>query len=80
LSFKSTDPDEPEIEPERDTLSPEDRRLRDRARDEIYALLTARLESDPEVVLEPEEKRQARELGRSATGSGSKQPSGSTPT
>ena len=39
-------------------------RLRDQARDEIYALLTAPLESDPEMVLEREEKRQARELRR----------------
>jgi hypothetical protein len=62
LSFKSTDP--PESEPERDTLSPEDRHLRNQARDEMYALLTAPLESDPEMVLEREEKRQARELRR----------------
>jgi HK97 family phage prohead protease len=64
LSFKSTDPPESETEHERDTLSPEYRRLRDQARDEMYALLTAPLESDPEVVLEREEKRQARELRR----------------
>jgi HK97 family phage prohead protease len=62
LSYKSADP--PESELERDTLSPEYRRLRDRARDEMYALLTAPLESDLEVVLEREEKRQARELRR----------------
>lgn len=38
--------------------------MRDQARDEIYALLTAPLESDPEVVLEREGKRQQRELRR----------------
>jgi HK97 family phage prohead protease len=73
VSFKSTDPPESEVERERvigvyeiprDPLSPGDRRLRDQARDEMYALLTAPLESDPEVVLEREEKRQARELRR----------------
>jgi hypothetical protein len=64
LSFKSTDPGEPEIEPEPQALSPELQRVRDRARDEMYALLSAPLPSDPEVVLEREEKRQARELRR----------------
>ena len=62
LSFKSTDPGEPKID--RELLSPEWQRMRDRARDEMYALLTAPLESDPEVVLEREEKRQQRELRR----------------
>jgi hypothetical protein len=38
--------------------------MRDRARDEMYALLTAPLESDPEVALEREAKRQQRELRR----------------
>jgi hypothetical protein len=64
LSFKSTDPPESEPEPQRDTLSPEWQGMRNQARDEMYALLTAPLESDPEVVLEREEKRQARELRR----------------
>jgi uncharacterized protein len=69
LSFKSTDPPESEPEPEghlreQQTLSPEMQRIRDRACDEMYALLSAPLPSDPEVVLEREEKRQARELRR----------------
>jgi uncharacterized protein len=69
LSFKSTDPPGPESQPEgylreQPILSPEYLRIRNRARDEMYALLTAPLPSDPEVVLEREEKRQARELRR----------------
>jgi hypothetical protein len=64
LSFKSTDPDEPEVEPEHQARSPELQRVRDRACDEMYALLSAPLASDPEVVLEREEKRQNRELRR----------------
>ncbi len=64
LSYKSADPPESDPERERYTLSLEHRRLRDQARDEMYALLIAPLESDPEVVLEREEKRQARELRR----------------
>jgi HK97 family phage prohead protease len=61
LSFKSTDPGEPEPGP---ALTPEQNRLRDQFEDEMYALLSTPLPSDPEVVLEREEKRQARELRR----------------
>jgi HK97 family phage prohead protease len=61
LSFKSTDPGEPEPDP---ALTPEQDRLRQQFSDEMYALLSAPLPSDPEVVLEREEKRQARELRR----------------
>jgi HK97 family phage prohead protease len=64
LSYKSAGPGEAEIEPEPRVLTLEEQRVRDRARDEIYALLTAPLASDPQVVLEREEKRQARELRR----------------
>jgi HK97 family phage prohead protease len=64
LSFKSTDPPDSEPEPGRQALSPEWQGMRDRARDEMYALLSAPLSSDPEMVLEREEKRQQRELRR----------------
>jgi HK97 family phage prohead protease len=67
LSFKSTDPPESEPEPALEPVSAftrEQDRIRTTARDEWYALLSAPLESDPEVVLEREEKRQARELRR----------------
>jgi HK97 family phage prohead protease len=64
LSVKSTDQEKPEIEREPRVLSPKLQRMRDRARDEMYALLTTPLASDPQVALEREEKRQARELRR----------------
>jgi HK97 family phage prohead protease len=63
LSFKSTDPDELEPEPG-PALTAEQDRLREQFSDEMYGLLSAPLASDPEVVLEREEKRQNRELRR----------------
>jgi hypothetical protein len=63
LSFKSTDPDEPGVEPA-PVFSREQDRIRTETRDQMYALLAAPLPSDPESVIEREEKRQARELRR----------------
>jgi hypothetical protein len=63
LSFKSTDPDELEPDPD-PALTPEQDRLRAEFEDEMFALLSTPLPSDPESVIEREEKRQTRELRR----------------
>jgi Caudovirus prohead serine protease len=59
LSYKSASPDEPERPPRRAPTAEQQR-----VRAEWRALPTAPLSSDPEVALEREEKRQARELRR----------------
>lgn len=61
LSFKSTDPGEPQLEPE-PVVTPEQDRLRIEFRDQMLNLLGAQRE--PEVALEQEGKRQDRELRR----------------
>jgi HK97 family phage prohead protease len=60
LSFKSTDLDEPELEPE-PVLTREQQRIHDEERDRMYTLLSDAGPVDP---IEREEKRQARELRR----------------
>jgi HK97 family phage prohead protease len=59
LSFKSTDSDEPELEPA-PVVSPEQDRLRIEFRDQMFTLLGG----DEPSPIEREEKRQARELRR----------------
>ena len=60
LSFKSTEPDEPELE-RRPVFSPEHERIRTQWRDQMLNLLSDAGPVDP---IEREEKRQARELRR----------------
>jgi HK97 family phage prohead protease len=65
LSVKSTDREEPELEPRPRVLSPEYDRIRSEARAQMLTLLGgSRPSSDPQSVLERDEKRQVRELRR----------------